>query len=117
MDTASLPPVDHRIARDGGVATVVLDRPHAYNALTTAMIDSLLVTLNALDRDPEVGAIVVTGAGKGFCSGQALDDATVIAEGTWSIGSVVSEHYNPLILALLQCATPTVAAINGRSTS
>jgi 2-(1,2-epoxy-1,2-dihydrophenyl)acetyl-CoA isomerase len=113
MDIATLHPVDHRVALDGGVATIVLDRPQAYNALTADLLDSLLITVRALDRDPEVGAIVLTGAGKGFCSGQALDDTRAISGEVWSIGRTVTEHYNPLILALLQSVTPTIAAING----
>jgi 2-(1,2-epoxy-1,2-dihydrophenyl)acetyl-CoA isomerase len=113
MDIASLHPVDHRVALDGAIATIVLDRPQAYNALTADLLDSLLITVRALDRDAGVGAIVLTGAGKGFCSGQALDDAGLISGDVWSIGSLVARHYNPLILTLLKTVTPTVAAING----
>jgi 2-(1,2-epoxy-1,2-dihydrophenyl)acetyl-CoA isomerase len=114
MQISGLSPVDHQVTLAGAVATVTLDRPHAYNALTGAMLASLLVTMRALDRDAAVGAIVLTGAGKGFCSGQALDDADSIPPGrTWSIGTVVLERYNPLIVAMLNGAKPILAAING----
>jgi 2-(1,2-epoxy-1,2-dihydrophenyl)acetyl-CoA isomerase len=76
-------------------------------------LESLLVTLRALERDASVGAIVLTGAGKGFCSGQALNDARMLAMGMGTLGAAVIERYNPLILALLQSTKPTVAAING----
>jgi 2-(1,2-epoxy-1,2-dihydrophenyl)acetyl-CoA isomerase len=113
MEASPLVPVEHRVTRDEAVATITLDRPHAYNALTADLLESLLVTLEALERDPAVGAIVLTGAGKGFCSGQALNDARMLAAGIGAIGTAVTERYNPVILALLRSTKPTVAAING----
>jgi 2-(1,2-epoxy-1,2-dihydrophenyl)acetyl-CoA isomerase len=110
------PPIDHRVEVSGGVATIVLDRPHAYNALTGAMLGSLLQTLRTLEADADVGAVLLTGAGKGFCSGQALDDAGLDPRGVWSIGSLVIERYNPVILALLRSTKPVIAAINGAVT-
>jgi 2-(1,2-epoxy-1,2-dihydrophenyl)acetyl-CoA isomerase len=116
MNASPLEPVEHRVTRDGAVATITLDRPHAYNALTADLLESLLVTLRALERDASVGAIVLTGAGKGFCSGQALNDARMLAAGIGALGTVVTERYNPVILALLQSTKPTIAAINGAVT-
>ena len=113
MEPSTSEPVEHRVDRAGAVATITLDRPHAYNALTADLLESLLVTLHALERDPAIGAIVLTGAGNGFCAGQALNDARMLAAGIGSIGTAVAERYNPVILALLQSVKPTVAAING----
>ena len=113
MEPSTSAPIEHRVERAGAVATITLDRPHAYNALTADLLDSLLVTLRALERDAAIGAIVLTGAGKGFCSGQALNDARTLAAGIGSIGTAVVERYNPVMLALLQSAKPIVAAING----
>jgi 2-(1,2-epoxy-1,2-dihydrophenyl)acetyl-CoA isomerase len=107
-------PVDHRVTREGGVATIALDRPQAYNALTSALLESLLQTLRALERDPEVRAIVLTGAGKGFCSGQALDDPEALPAGAApDLGVSVRARYNPLIATILGSAKPYVAAVNG----
>ena len=113
MEASPLEPVEHRVTRDGAVATITLDRPQAYNALTADLLESLLVSLRALERDTGVGAIVLTGAGKGFCSGQALNDARILSAGIGAIGTAVTERYNPVILALLQSTKPTIAAING----
>jgi 2-(1,2-epoxy-1,2-dihydrophenyl)acetyl-CoA isomerase len=113
----ALTPIDHQVAVADAIATITLDRPHAYNALTGAMLASLRATLAALEGERSVRALIVTGAGKGFCSGQALDDAETIPRGaTWSVGSTVVERYNPVILALLESRLPTIAAINGAVT-
>jgi 2-(1,2-epoxy-1,2-dihydrophenyl)acetyl-CoA isomerase len=107
-------PVQHRVEVEGAVATITLDRPAAYNALTADLIESLHVSFSRLDRDPDVRAIVLTGAGKGFSAGQALDDRRSIDDrDPGAIGRAVRERYNPLLTALLESSTPTVAAING----
>lgn len=107
-------PVDHLVTRAGGVATIALNRPAAYNALTADLLDSLLQTLTALERDRSVRAIVVTGTGKGFCAGQALDDARSLPPGERpDIGRSVHARYNPLLIKLLTIEKPTIAAVNG----
>jgi 2-(1,2-epoxy-1,2-dihydrophenyl)acetyl-CoA isomerase len=111
--TAALNPIDHRLAIDAGVATVTLDRPAAYNALTADMLESLLATFRALAKDPDVRAIVFTGAGKGFCSGQALNDRRALPDEHADISIAVVEYYNPLLELLITYEKPTIAAING----
>jgi 2-(1,2-epoxy-1,2-dihydrophenyl)acetyl-CoA isomerase len=111
--TAALSPIEHLLTADGGVATVTLDRPAAYNALTADMLESLLVTFAALQRDPGVRAVVFTGAGKGFCSGQALNDKRAFPTEDADISIAVREYYNPLLTALITFEKPVVAAVNG----
>ncbi len=107
-------PVDHRVAVDGAVATITLARPHAYNALTADMMESLAATFRALERDAAVRAIVLTGEGKGFCAGQALDDErTLPPEGRIDIAATVEARYSPLILKLMTLEKPVIAAVNG----
>ena len=107
-------PVQHSVAVEGGVATITFNRPQAYNALTADLIESLIETLGALERDAAVRAIVITGEGKGFCAGQALDDPRVMnAEVATDIAATVERRYNPLILKLLTMEKPIVAAVNG----
>jgi len=108
-------PVDHRVERAGAVATIVFDRPAAYNAFTAAMLLSLQETMKALARDREIRALVITGAGKGFCAGQALDDAQTMSEagGKPDLLRAVTEHFNPLLLAIATSEKPVVAAVNG----
>ena len=107
-------PVQHTVGVEGGVATITLDRPSAYNALTADLVESLIATLGALERDAAVRAIVITGAGKAFCAGQALDDPRVMnANVTTDIAATVERRYNPLIAALLGSEKPVIAAVNG----
>jgi 2-(1,2-epoxy-1,2-dihydrophenyl)acetyl-CoA isomerase len=92
-----------------GIATITLNRPQAYNAFTARMHAELIGALRQAERDAEVRCIVLTGAGKAFCSGQDLkeiapDDA---------FGKLVRERYNPLVLKLRALPKPIVAAVNG----
>src|SRR5690606_36911765 len=57
-----------------GIATLSLNRPEAMNALTTPMMDEMKAALKAADRDEAVRAVILTGAGKGFCSGADLTE-------------------------------------------
>jgi 2-(1,2-epoxy-1,2-dihydrophenyl)acetyl-CoA isomerase len=107
-------PIDHTVATDNGVATVTLARPAAYNALTADLLDSLLATFKGLERDASVRAIVLTGEGKAFCAGQALDDArTLPLDKPFDIGQTVEARYSPLLLKLMTMDKPVIAAVNG----
>lgn len=111
---ASAPsPIEHRVTVDAGVATVTLDRPASYNALTADLLESLLLTLRALRDDGAVRAIVFTGAGKGFCSGQDLNDRRSLPDENADISGAVRERYNPLLETLIAFEKPVVAAVNG----
>ena len=106
--------IDHRVEIDGGLATITLDRPQAYNALTADLLESLVATFKALERDPSVRAIVLTGAGKGFCSGQALDDTRMLhPDRPPDLASAVEKRYRPLVLAMMTSEKPVIAAVNG----
>lgn len=105
---------EHRLERDGAVATLTLERPAAYNALTSRLLRSLLVSLREAADDPAVRALVVTGAGNGFCAGQALDDReTIDAAGRADLHRAVTEGFNPVVATLLTMEKPVVAAVNG----
>ncbi len=107
-------PVDHRVETDAGIATITLDRPQAYNALTADLLESLVTTFKALARDRSVRAITLTGAGKAFCSGQALDDArTLPPSEAPDLARAVEKRYAPLILAIMTSEKPVIAAVNG----
>lgn len=107
-------PVDHRVATENGVATIAFARPQAYNALTADLLESLLATFVALERDAAVRAIVITGEGKGFCAGQALDDErTLPRDRPADLGSTVEKRYGPLLMKILTIEKPVIAAVNG----
>lgn len=95
--------------REGRVATVTLNRPAVLNAMTPAMHAEYCRVLADLDADPEVRAIVVTGAGRGFCAGADLMTGADLGV---SFGSSV-ETDDDLFDAPLRMATPTIAAVNG----
>jgi 2-(1,2-epoxy-1,2-dihydrophenyl)acetyl-CoA isomerase len=100
--------------RDDAVATVTLNRPDALNAVSRELKEALLATLRDLAGDESVRAVLLTGAGKGFCVGQDLREH---ARGLEAPGEVpldtVREHYNPIITLLATMPKPVVAAVNG----
>lgn len=102
-------------AIDAGVATLTLNRPEVYNACNAAMTDELDAALKAAAKDPAVRALILTGAGKAFCSGQDLKDleAQYGPGGTPVLGERLRRGYNPVILRLRSLEKPVIAAVNG----
>jgi enoyl-CoA hydratase/carnithine racemase len=104
------------VRREGAVAILTLNRPARLNAISTGMLAELSAQLVACDRDRDVRAIVVTGAGRGFCAGLDLQDA---ASGS-GIGSGGAAAF-PATLDLRDAPptvlhgidTPTICALNG----
>lgn len=99
---------------DGAVATITLNRPEALNALTVEMKVSLREALERAADDAAVRAVVLTGAGRGFCVGQDLrEHADALQSGGGSALNTVRDHYNPVVMALAEMPKPVVAAIHG----
>ncbi len=103
-----------RYAVDGGIATVTLDRPDSLNSLTFEVYAELRDTFVALEREPDVRAVVVTGAGRGFCSGGSVHDIIgplfeLDAPGRLAFTRLTGS----LIGAIRALRKPVVAAING----
>jgi 2-(1,2-epoxy-1,2-dihydrophenyl)acetyl-CoA isomerase len=96
-------------SRDGNVLTITLNRPDVLNAFNKAMHDALGVALKEA-RDPEVRAVVLTGAGRGFCVGQDLAE---FREAAGDIGSRLRATYHPNVLAIRALEKPVIAAVNG----
>jgi 2-(1,2-epoxy-1,2-dihydrophenyl)acetyl-CoA isomerase len=95
--------------REGGVLTITLNRPDVLNAFNTAMHRGLAAALRDA-RAADVRAVVLTGAGRGFCVGQ---DLTEFREAPGDIGARLRENYHPNVLALRTLEKPVVAAVNG----
>jgi 2-(1,2-epoxy-1,2-dihydrophenyl)acetyl-CoA isomerase len=93
----------------GTVLTITLNRPDTYNAINRAMHDGLHAAL-AEAAAPEVRAVVVTGAGRGFCSGQDLREFETFPGG---VREALEQTYHPNIRALRALEKPVIAAING----
>ena len=95
--------------RDGGVLTITLNRPDVLNAFNAAMHEALRAALEEA-ADDAVRAVVLTGAGRGFCVGQ---DLTEFRESPGDIGSRLRENYHPNVLAIRRLEKPVLAAVNG----
>lgn len=92
-----------------GVATITLNRPEKMNSLNRQMRVELI---EALGRAPdEAKAVILTGAGNGFCSGQDLSDAGSFAE--INLQQTLAEEYEPLLKLIYDCPVPTICAVNG----
>jgi 2-(1,2-epoxy-1,2-dihydrophenyl)acetyl-CoA isomerase len=97
-----------------GVATLTLNRPDRLNSLTRAMLTELNSALGVVRLDASVRCLVLTGAGRAFCTGQDLDDESVDpALGPVDLGSVIEHGYRPIVLAIRDLPIPVLAAVNG----
>jgi 2-(1,2-epoxy-1,2-dihydrophenyl)acetyl-CoA isomerase len=96
------------------VVTLTLNRPDSMNSLSVPLKEALRDTLTDLARDEAVRAVVLTGAGRGFCVGQDLrEHAALLDAGDDAPLATVREHYNPIVTALATMPKPVVAAVNG----
>ncbi len=98
-----------QIARTDGYSVITLNRPDVKNALNTQLRAELLHAVKA--EQGAARAIVFTGAGDAFCSGQDLSDATSIAN--VNLERTLRDEYVPLLHAIFDCPVPTIAAVNG----
>jgi 2-(1,2-epoxy-1,2-dihydrophenyl)acetyl-CoA isomerase len=96
---------------DAGVATITLNRPEALNSLTVPMKQALLAAWRRVERDAAVRAVILTGAGRGFCAGQDLRER--LQPDAAPLGVEVRERYNPIIRAMRGLPKPIIAAVNG----
>jgi 2-(1,2-epoxy-1,2-dihydrophenyl)acetyl-CoA isomerase len=97
------------ITREGAVLTITLNRPEVLNALDRATNDALRAAL-AEAAKPSVRAVVLTGAGRGFCSGQDLNE---LRTGALDLGDRLREQHNRNVLAIRALEKPVIAAVNG----
>ncbi|HEY8179527.1 MAG TPA: enoyl-CoA hydratase-related protein, partial [Candidatus Limnocylindria bacterium] len=92
-----------------GVATLTLNRPESLNALNSQLRRELLAALKGIARDDAVRAVILTGEGRGFCSGADLRGGS----GERDFRTVLEREYNPLIRAIRELPKPIIAAVNG----
>jgi 2-(1,2-epoxy-1,2-dihydrophenyl)acetyl-CoA isomerase len=99
------------------VAHVTLNRPDKLNALNLQMIEDLRAAAAAIDGDPSIRAVLLTGAGRGFSSGADLmgDDLLQDPESSAgeNIGRRLRDHFNPMVTAWHDLRVPLVVAVNG----
>jgi len=94
-----------------GVATITLNRPDKLNAVNETMHAELAQILDRIELDRAIRAVLLTGAGRGFCSGQDLSDRAGVND--LDLGETLDRLYNPLIRRLKNLNRPIVCAVNG----
>ncbi len=100
------------VANHGPIRLITLNRPASLNSFTGAMHALLMPALDAAAADAEVRAVVITGAGRGFCAGQDLSDPAMAGSDV-DVGDVIERSYRPLGLRIRSMPVPVIAAVNG----
>jgi 2-(1,2-epoxy-1,2-dihydrophenyl)acetyl-CoA isomerase len=98
------------LERDGPIARITLNRPDRLNSFTAAMHEELK---NALDEIDDCRVLILTGAGRGFCAGQDLNDRAVSNGRPVDLGHTVETCWNPLVRKLTSMNQPVIARVNG----
>ncbi len=97
-----------------GLARITLNRPASLNAFNAAMHAEFRSALDALEADGQVGALILTGAGRAFCAGQDLAERhAMLADGPVDLSASLQRDYNPLVRRLASLPCPTICAVNG----
>lgn len=94
-----------------GVGVITLNRPDKLNSFNREMALLMQEKLKLCSADPSVRAVLITGAGKGFCAGQDL--AEVVDPNGPGMSKILAEHYNPIVSLIRNLEKPVVAAVNG----
>ena len=97
------------------IATITLNRPEVHNGLNRRAYDELESSFLLANEDPDIRCVIITGAGKSFCSG---DDVRAIMTGVDREASVsrlnaVKQKPTPAATAIIECTKPVIAAVNG----
>jgi len=99
---------------EAGIARLTLNRPERLNSFTVAMHGEVRDALSRVTAASGARVLVLTGAGRGFCAGQDLNDRAVNPGGAGvDLGESIEKYYGPLILALRSLPMPVIAAVNG----
>jgi 2-(1,2-epoxy-1,2-dihydrophenyl)acetyl-CoA isomerase len=101
--------------KTNGVGIITLNRPDKLNAFNDELTFSLQDALKEMEKDAAVRAIIITGAGRGFCSGQDLQSRSISQDMGQrpSLGDSIRRRYNPIIIKLRRMEKPIIAAVNG----
>jgi 2-(1,2-epoxy-1,2-dihydrophenyl)acetyl-CoA isomerase len=99
--------------RRGGYAVITLNRPDRLNSFNVDQHLALRAALEDCAADEACGAIILTGAGRGFCAGQDLSDRRAMSGERPDLGQTLETHYNPLVRLLRGLPKPVICAVNG----
>jgi 2-(1,2-epoxy-1,2-dihydrophenyl)acetyl-CoA isomerase len=109
MSTSNYKYLDYKINQ--GVATITLKRPEVYNAFNDALTFEMQRALKAVKNEKGARVLVITGAGKAFCSGQDLKEASEVPDRSFS--DSITKRYNPIITAIRTLPKPVICRLNG----
>jgi 2-(1,2-epoxy-1,2-dihydrophenyl)acetyl-CoA isomerase len=98
-------------SNSNGIATITLNRPKVYNSGNKALAFAFQEKLRRCQQDTSVRVVCITGTGKAFCAGQDLQE--VIDPNGPELGTILRDHYNPIIKQIRALEKPVVAAVNG----
>jgi 2-(1,2-epoxy-1,2-dihydrophenyl)acetyl-CoA isomerase len=96
-----------------GVARLTLNRPDKLNSFTRRMHADLRDALAVIEGDPKIRAVVLSGAGRGFCAGQDLADLSFEPGAMTDLGALIHDNFNPLIRRLQALPKPVIAKVRG----
>ena len=97
-----------------GVLVITLNRPEVLNSFDRAMAEQMQGALAQAAENAEIRAVLITGAGRGFCAGQDLQEALPAGDGPIpDISEIVRASYNPIIKAIRSLEKPVICAVNG----
>ncbi len=99
--------------KSNGIATITLNRPDKLNAFNDELSYALHEALKDSEKDSQIRVIIITGAGRGFCSGQDLQARLNSKDNPVSLGESIRNRYNPIILKIRNMEKPIIASING----
>jgi 2-(1,2-epoxy-1,2-dihydrophenyl)acetyl-CoA isomerase len=105
------PPV--LVEQRSGYRVITLNRPQRLNAFTETMHQALAAAIAEAEADDSCRALLLTGAGRAFCSGQDLNERITPAGDVIVPGEALEKYYNPLVLKLRALPFPVIAAVNG----
>jgi 2-(1,2-epoxy-1,2-dihydrophenyl)acetyl-CoA isomerase len=96
-----------------GYRVLTLNRPDRLNSFTSAMHTALIAALSEAEYDKTCRALILTGAGRGFCAGQDLSDGVFTPGETPDLSVPIARYYNPLVRKLRHMPLPIICAVNG----
>jgi enoyl-CoA hydratase/carnithine racemase len=117
MDTPATHPAEPPLAIEssGGIAMLTLNRPRAFNALSSALLDALHAAMDQLAADPAVRVIVIAGSGKAFCAGHDLKEMQAAKDAAFV--QKLFARCSAFMMKIAEAPVPVIAEINGMATA